>query len=52
MNEQPNLQQFVDQLSSFSDDGTQSAGAVPSTTSAVPAIGTVQEIAGLRVEVF
>ncbi len=46
MNEQPNLQQFVDHLSSFSDDGTASAGAVPSPTSAVPAIGTVQEIAG------
>jgi uncharacterized protein len=46
MNEEPNLQQFVDHLSSFSDDGTQSATKVPGPANAIPGIGTVQEIAG------
>src|SRR5215213_4510595 len=46
MNEQPNLQQFVDHLSSFSDEGAPTGSAVPNPTSTVPAIGTVQEIAG------
>jgi hypothetical protein len=46
MNEQPNLQQFVDHLSSFSDDTASTGGEVPNPANAVPAIGTVQEIAG------
>ena len=46
MNEQPNLQQFVDHLSSYSEDTPQSGIAVPSPSSSVPAIGIVQEIAG------
>jgi hypothetical protein len=46
MNEQPNLQQFVDHLSSYSEDTPQPGVAVPSPSSSVPAIGIVQEIAG------
>src|SRR4029453_5646647 len=46
MNEQPNLQQFVDHLSSFSDETASTGGAVPNPANSVPAIGTVQEIAG------
>ena len=46
MNEQPNLQQFVDHLSSYSDDHAQTGTAAPAAGSAVPAIGTVLEIAG------
>ena len=46
MNEQPNLQQFVDHLSSFSDEQAQGGTAVPSSTSSLPGIGTVLEIAG------
>ena len=46
MNDQPNLQQFVDHLSSFSDEGAPTSGNVPNPGSAVAAIGTVQEIAG------
>jgi hypothetical protein len=46
MNEQPNLQQFVDHLSSYSEETPQSGTEVPRPSSNVPAIGTVQEIAG------
>ncbi|WP_405051567.1 ATP-binding protein [Sphingomonas sp.] len=46
MNDEPNLQQFVDHLSSFSDDGAQSGTAVPVAGGKMPAIGIVQEIAG------
>ena len=46
MNEQPNLQQFVDHLSSFSDEQAQGGTTVPSSTSSLPGIGTVLEIAG------
>ena len=46
MNEQPNLQQFVEHLSSFSDETPQTGTAVPNPARTVPAIGTVQEIAG------
>ncbi len=46
MNEQPNLQQFVDHLSSYSEDTPQTGTEVPKPSSNVPAIGTVQEIAG------
>ena len=48
MNEQPNLQQFVDHLSSYSDESAQGGTAVPSATSSLPGIGTVLEIAGSR----
>src|SRR6478735_1066784 len=46
MNEQPNLQQFVDHLSSYSDDNAQTGGRVPGPSSSVGEIGTVVEIAG------
>jgi hypothetical protein len=46
VNDEPNLQQFVDKLSSYSDEGAQTGGAVPVSGSKMPAIGTVQEIAG------
>jgi len=46
MNDEPNLQQFVDKLSSYSDEGTQTGGAVPLVSEKMPAIGIVQEIAG------
>ena len=46
MNEQPNLQQFVDHLSSYSDESAQGGTGVPSPTSSLPGIGTVLEIAG------
>ena len=46
MNEQPNLQQFVDHLSSYSDDNAQTGGRVPGPSSSVGEIGTVLEIAG------
>ena len=46
MNEQPNLQQFVDHLSSFSEEGAQAGTPVPTQATNVPAIGTVLEIAG------
>ncbi len=46
MNDEPNLQQFVDHLSSFSDDGAQTGTAVPAASEKMPVIGTVQEIAG------
>ena len=46
MNEQPNLQQFVDHLSSYSEETPQTGTTVPSPHANVPAIGTVQEIAG------
>src|SRR4051794_6384392 len=46
MNEQPNLQQFVDHLSSYSEETPQSGTDVPKPSSNVAAIGTVQEIAG------
>ena len=38
MNEQPNLQQFVDHLSSFSEETPQSGTAIPTPSSNVPAI--------------
>ena len=46
MNDEPNLQQFVDKLSSYSDEGAQTGGAVPTAGEKMPAIGIVQEIAG------
>src|SRR5688572_8920129 len=46
MNEQPNLQQFVDHLSSYSDESAQGGTDVPAPGQAVPAIGIVLEIAG------
>src|SRR5690348_14344378 len=46
MNEQPNLQQFVDHLSSFSDEGAPTEGRVPSPSASVGDIGSVLEIAG------
>ena len=46
MNDEPNLQQFVDKLSSYSDEGAQTGGAVPTAGDKLPAIGIVQEIAG------
>ena len=46
MNEQPNLQQFVDHLSSYSEDTPQAGTAIPTPASNAPVIGTVQEIAG------
>ena len=46
MNEEPNLQQFVDKLSSYSDDHAHSGTAVPASGDKLPAIGIVQEIAG------
>jgi DNA helicase HerA-like ATPase len=46
MNEQPNLQQFVDHLSSYSDESAQGGTAAPAQASSLPGIGTVLEIAG------
>ncbi|MEO6579857.1 MAG: DUF87 domain-containing protein, partial [Sphingomicrobium sp.] len=46
MNDEPNLQQFVDRLSSYSDETSQAGGAVPLAGDKMPVIGTVQEIAG------
>ena len=46
MNEEPNLQQFVERLSSYSDDSVQAGTAVPAAGEKMPAIGIVQEIAG------
>ena len=46
MNDEPNLQQFVDKLSSYSDEGAQTGTAVPANSEKLPAIGIVQEIAG------
>ena len=46
MNDEPNLQQFVDKLSSYSDDGTLTGMAMPSPGEKMPSIGIVQEIAG------
>jgi len=46
MNDEPNLQQFVDKLSSYSDDGAQPGGAVPTSGEKLPSIGIVSEIAG------
>ena len=46
MNDEPNLQQFVDKLSSYSDEGAQTGTAVPTSSEKMPAIGIVQEIAG------
>ncbi len=46
MNEEPNLQQFVDKLSSYSDDTVLAGTAVPVTDEKTPTIGIVQEIAG------
>ena len=47
MDEQPNLQQFADHLSSFSDDEQAQGTAVPVTPSApLAAIGEVLDIAG------
>jgi len=46
MNEQPNLQQFVDHLSSFSDEGAPAGNTAPGPSNALAAIGTVVEIAG------
>ena len=45
MNDQPNLQQFVDEISSFSDEAAPAAGAA-SPMPTLPAIGQVLEIAG------
>ena len=46
MNEEPNLQQFVDKLSSYSDENALSGTAVPAVGDKMPSIGIVQEIAG------
>jgi hypothetical protein len=46
MNDEPNLQQFVDKLSSYSDDHAASGTAVPASGDKMPAIGIVREIAG------
>ena len=46
MNDEPNLQQFVDKLSSYSDETPQTGTAVPAVGEKMPAIGIVQEIAG------
>ena len=46
MNEEPNLQQFVEKLSSYSDDSVLTGTAVPAAGDKMPAIGIVQEIAG------
>ena len=46
MNEEPNLQQFVEKLSSYSDDSVLTGTAVPAVGDKMPAIGIVQEIAG------
>ena len=45
MDEQPNLQNFVNEISSFSDDGTVPKASAPAAAS-VPPIGEVLEIAG------
>ncbi len=46
MNDEPNLQQFVDKLSSYSDDAAQTGTAIPAVDEKMPSIGIVQEIAG------
>ncbi|MES2903055.1 MAG: ATPase, partial [Pseudomonadota bacterium] len=46
MNDEPNLQQFVDKLSSYSDDNVLTGTAVPVAGEKMPSIGSVQEIAG------
>src|SRR4051812_29919694 len=46
MNDEPNLQQFVDRLSSYSDESSQEGTAVPVAGDKMPSIGVVQEIAG------
>jgi DNA helicase HerA-like ATPase len=46
MNDQPNLQQFVDHLSSYSEENPQTGTDVPSSGANLPAIGAVLEIAG------
>ena len=46
MNDEPNLQQFVDKLSSYSDETAQTGTAVPAPRTTLPSIGNVQEIAG------
>ncbi|MCY7281601.1 MAG: ATP-binding protein, partial [Sphingomonas bacterium] len=47
MNDEPNLQQFVDKLSSYSDEGLRAdGGAVPTAGDKLPSIGIVREIAG------
>ena len=46
MNDEPNLQQFVDKLSSYSDDNALAGTAVPAIGNKMPSIGIVQEIAG------
>ncbi len=44
MNDQPNLRQFVDEVSSFSDEAP--ATPAPAPAKALSAIGEVVEIAG------
>ena len=46
MNEEPNLQQFVDQLSSYSDENPMAGSSISPVGDEMPAIGMVQEIAG------
>ena len=46
MTDQPNLQQFLDQMSSYSDEMQRSGGRLVGRQSAIPPIGHVVEIAG------
>jgi hypothetical protein len=46
MNDQPNLRQFLDEMSSFSEDGSPAAAAAAPKPSQVPALGRVLDIAG------
>ena len=46
MNDQPNLRQFLDEMSSFSDEAARRASAGRSRGEQLPPIGQVVEIAG------
>jgi uncharacterized protein len=46
MNDQPNLRQFLDEMSSFSEDGSPASAAAAPKPNQVPALGRVLDIAG------